>query len=184
MSERKGRNREDATRGRCLSIALHPLVTDDSGQALDLPPNPCGSNYRGDFGGKKFAFGLTELAESRAPFARASEVDRNSAPGYSWLPHLYQERLSVRETAAKREQIFKSSACKKLLQLQRLERNMLRGNQQFSTECGFGGPPLQRFFGGQAHKIRIIVLLRNVREHHVARNGVKRAGSERYSLTA
>jgi len=30
---------------------------------------------------------------STAPFARASDADRNGVPGYSWLPHLYQERL-------------------------------------------------------------------------------------------
>jgi hypothetical protein len=27
-------------------------MRDDSGQALDLPPNRCGFSYRGDFGGE------------------------------------------------------------------------------------------------------------------------------------
>src|SRR5689334_11100556 len=47
-SETKGRNHEaKIARGCRLSIALHPRgtkgrnqITDDSGQALDLPPNP------------------------------------------------------------------------------------------------------------------------------------------------
>jgi hypothetical protein len=39
MSGKKGRNREEIARGCCLSIALHPVCTDDSEQALDLFPN-------------------------------------------------------------------------------------------------------------------------------------------------
>jgi hypothetical protein len=57
--------------------------TDDSGQALDLPPNRRGFSYRCDFGGQL-------QLQLKAPFARASEADRNGKPGYSWLPHLYQ----------------------------------------------------------------------------------------------
>src|SRR5713226_3124689 len=38
-----------------------------------------------------------------APFARASEADRNCAPGYSWPPHLYQDNLSLAESRAKSE---------------------------------------------------------------------------------
>jgi hypothetical protein len=68
--------------GHCLSIALHPDVTDDSGQALNLSPNPNGFSYRCDFGGQ----------QKNGPFGRAFEADRTSFPGYSWPPHLYQER--------------------------------------------------------------------------------------------
>jgi len=35
------------------SIALHPYVTDDSGQALGVSPNHGDLSYRGDFGGVK-----------------------------------------------------------------------------------------------------------------------------------
>jgi hypothetical protein len=57
-------------------------MTDDSGQALNLPPNRCGFSYRGDFGGQLIvAFDLTGRKE--APFARTSEANRNSVPGYS-----------------------------------------------------------------------------------------------------
>jgi len=52
MSETKGRNREEIARGSRLSIALHPDFPDDSGQALDLPPNRHGLSYRNDFGGQ------------------------------------------------------------------------------------------------------------------------------------
>src|SRR5216684_8214793 len=51
MSETKGRNHEDTNRGCCLSIALHPKLTDDSEQALDLFPNRCEFSYRCGFGG-------------------------------------------------------------------------------------------------------------------------------------
>jgi len=37
---------------------------DDSGQALDLPPNRCGFSYRGDFGGQ-----LATLPARRRPFS-------------------------------------------------------------------------------------------------------------------
>src|SRR6266478_2044296 len=32
-----------------------------------------------------------------APFARASEADRNCAPRYSWPPHLYQDNSRIEE---------------------------------------------------------------------------------------
>lgn len=56
-TQRKRRRRED-TRGirlgfRHSSIALHPRVADDSGQALGLPPNHCAFSDRSDFGGVK-----------------------------------------------------------------------------------------------------------------------------------
>ena len=64
-----------------LSIALHPYVTDDSGQPLGLSTNHSGFSCRDDFGG----------VESQNPFPQVSEAARNSKPGYSWPPHLYQE---------------------------------------------------------------------------------------------
>ena len=135
MSETKGRNREEIARGSCLSIALHPVITDDSGQALDLPPNPSGLSYRCDFGGQQ-----------QAPFARAPETEWNYAPGYSWLPHLYQENTSVDEDSGKDELKFKPVVFEKVLQLERRKRNVLRGDQQFAAESRFGGAPPQRLF--------------------------------------
>src|SRR5256885_11215166 len=41
---------------------------------------------------------LRPLRSKRAPFTRASEADRNSAPGYSWPPHLYQEKSDRKST--------------------------------------------------------------------------------------
>jgi hypothetical protein len=35
--------------------------------------------------------------DSNAPFARASEADRNGWPGYSWLPHLYQDKPRIKD---------------------------------------------------------------------------------------
>jgi hypothetical protein len=88
-------------------------LPDDSGQALDLPPNRCGFSYRGDFGGQLIvAFGLTGpftsdlTGRKKAPFARASEANRNCLPGYSWLPHLYQEKISLEERARKSQRKF------------------------------------------------------------------------------
>jgi hypothetical protein len=76
MSVKKGRNREEIARGCCLSIALHPVqcltpegasIMDDSGQALDLPPNRRGFSYRCDFGGQQLlAFDL--LGRKERPF--------------------------------------------------------------------------------------------------------------------
>src|SRR5260370_37684876 len=34
---------------------------------------------------------------SIAPFARASDADRNCRPGYLWLPHLYQEETRIED---------------------------------------------------------------------------------------
>src|SRR5260370_41713479 len=34
---------------------------------------------------------------SIAPFARASDADRNCRPGYLWLPHLYKEETRIED---------------------------------------------------------------------------------------
>jgi len=135
VSETKGRK----PRGNCSG--LPPLdsapseIPDDSRQALDLTPNRCDSCYRSDFGGQQLgAFDLdspivSNLPVEGAPFARASEADRNCMPGYSWLPHLYQEnKASVSDDRFKSERFFKFTEFKKLLQLQRPERGVLRGD--------------------------------------------------------
>jgi len=57
------------------------LVTDDSGRPLGLSTNHSGFSGRNDFGGVK----------NQNPFPQVSEAARNSKPGYSWPPHLYQE---------------------------------------------------------------------------------------------
>lgn len=58
----KGKGEKETARetlvGSCLSIALHPIMTDDSEQALDPFPNRCGFNYRCDFGGNYQMFNL------------------------------------------------------------------------------------------------------------------------------
>src|SRR5580693_1288446 len=55
------------------------------------------------------------------------------------------------------------------LQLERTERNALRGNMQGAVEGEFGGAAAERFFGGNTRYIGIIVLLGEVREDDVAR---------------
>jgi hypothetical protein len=88
-------------------------LPDDSGQALDLPPNRCGFSYRGDFGGQLIVafdpagpFTSDLSGRKKAPFARASEANRNGVPGYSWLPHLYQENTSLGERPGKSQRKF------------------------------------------------------------------------------
>jgi len=49
------------------------------------------------------------------------------------------------------------------------ERKLLRSYQQFAGKRHFGWPPSQRFFGGNARDIRIIVFLRDVRQHQIPR---------------
>src|ERR1700682_517161 len=58
--------------------------SDDSGQVLTLPPSRHGGTAIGDFGGKScctFRSGL-----------RSSSED---PPGYSLLPHLYQDEITI-----------------------------------------------------------------------------------------
>ena len=51
---------------------------------LGLSPNRHDISYRVDFGGADCL---------KNPFHPASEAARNFRPGYSWPPHLYQERI-------------------------------------------------------------------------------------------
>ena len=70
-------------------------------------PQPRASCLRGGFGGQpKLLSCLRPLRSKRAPFTRASEADRNSAPGYSWPPHLYQEKSSLGHCASNCQQKF------------------------------------------------------------------------------
>jgi hypothetical protein len=141
-------------------------MTDDSGQALDLPPNRCGSSYRGDFGGQHHvAFDLTGpftsdlTGRKKAPFARASEANRNCSPGYSWPPHLYQEKKSVMEWEGKDERKFDWAAFEKVLQLEGLQRFVLGGEKEFALERAVAGAAVQRFLGGDFSGIRVVVFL-------------------------
>jgi len=52
---------------------------------LARPPTAANFSSSGDFGGP---FQPTL-------FAQASEAARNCRPGYSWRPHLYQERFQA-----------------------------------------------------------------------------------------
>ena len=83
--------KQDAGRRKAprSSIALHPHPRDDSGPVLTSPPNRLGGTAFGDFGGKScctFRSGLRSSSEPR--------------PGYSLLPHLYQDVLKISFTYA------------------------------------------------------------------------------------
>lgn len=66
---------------------------DDSEQVLDLFPNHRGFSYRGDFGGQPL----------KCPFRASLRSCSELLPGYLWLPHLYQDKLSLEEQSAKSE---------------------------------------------------------------------------------
>jgi hypothetical protein len=87
MSETKGRNREDTNRGCCLSIALHPNDRMTVNRPWTCSPTAAVSATA--------AISAEDNYKWNAPFARASEADRNGAPRYSWLPHLYQDNTSL-----------------------------------------------------------------------------------------
>jgi len=59
------------------------------------------------------------------------------------------------------------------LQLERLEGPILRSDQQLAVEGGFGGAAVERLFRGKESEVRIVILLREMREHQIARAGVK-----------
>lgn len=60
--------------------------------------------------------------------------------------------------------------------MQRLERNLLRCDEQFAVERGFGRAPAQRLFGGKARQIGIVVLLGEMREDEIAGASIKAVG--------
>jgi len=101
-------------RGCRLSIALHPFLRGqkaahiDGRQRTGLRPalQPPRSSYRGSFGGQPTGKSCLGLIGREAPFAQASEADRNRAPGYSWPPHLYQERPSLEHSTGKSQRNF------------------------------------------------------------------------------
>src|SRR5216684_3161376 len=96
MSETKGRNREDTNRGCRLSIALHPNERMTVNRPWTCSPTTAISATAG-------ISADNSCNNWNAPFARASEADRNCTPGYSWPPHLYQDNLSLAESRAKSE---------------------------------------------------------------------------------
>ena len=53
---------------------------------------------------------------------------------------------------------------------------MLGSDEQFAGEGGLARAALQRFFGGEADEIGIVVFLRNVREDKIARHRVETIG--------
>ena len=111
-----------------------------------------------------------------APFARASEADRNCTPGYLWPPHLYQETLSLEERHGKSERNIEWSPSKKVLQLEGLEWNVLGSDEEFAGERAFGRAAIQGFFGGKTDEIGIVVFLGDVRENKIARDGIEAVG--------
>src|SRR6266852_7431080 len=143
MSETKGRNREDTNRGCCLSIALHPYERMTVNRPWTCSPTTAVSATAAISADNSYNNWI-------APFARASEADRNCRPGYSWLPHLYQERLSLGEQPGKSERNVEWITSKKLLKLERLQGDVLGGDQEVTGEGCLGGAALQGFFGGEA----------------------------------
>src|SRR5438309_127045 len=103
MSEAKGRNREDTNRGCCLSIALHPNQRMTVDRSWTCPPTTAVSATAAISADNSYN-------NSHAPFAWASEADRNCTPSYSWPPHLYQEESSLEEIHAWSQRKFDSSA--------------------------------------------------------------------------
>src|SRR5260370_9384422 len=89
MSETKGRNREDTNRGCCLSIALHPLERMTVNRPWTCSPTTAVSATA--------ALSADNNYNSIAPFARASDADRNCRPGYLSLPPLYQEETTIED---------------------------------------------------------------------------------------
>ena len=87
--KKEGKNREGCRREFLRSsIALHPLLPDDSGQVLTMPPKLREKlASREDFGGDL----------NLAPFARAPEATRENRLGYSWPPRLYQVLFNLQE---------------------------------------------------------------------------------------
>lgn len=62
------------------------------------------------------------------------------------------------------------------LQLEGLEGPILRSDQQLAVEGGFGSAAVERLFCGKEGEVRIVVLLREMREHQIARMSVKTFG--------
>src|SRR5215467_11051701 len=160
--------RSNAARGCRLSIALHPFARPGKGANNDgrqwtglrpAPQPPASLSSRGGFGGQlltyKVAFGLS--AEG-APFARASEADRNNAPGYSWPPHLYQEKSSLGQPREKRQLNFKSLGFNNPLEFQRLQWLALGSDEELPRKRSVCRSPAQRFLRANLRRERIVVL--------------------------
>ena len=62
------------------------------------------------------------------------------------------------------------------LKVERLERNVLGGDQDFAGESGFSRAAAQSFFGGEAHEVGIVVFLGDVREDEIARARIEAFG--------
>ena len=59
------------------------------------------------------------------------------------------------------------------LELERLEGPVLRSDQQLAVKGAFRGAAVERFFGGKTREVRIVIFLRKMREHQIARAAVK-----------
>jgi len=91
-----------------LSIALHPFVTDDSGQALDLPPNPALLSQRAGFGGQllqtaKVAF---DFVGRRSPFRSGVESGSEQLARLLLASAPLPRKPSLREHCRKSERNF------------------------------------------------------------------------------
>ena len=115
-SETKGRNREGMRSGfpplDSASSARHERPQPNYGRqwtGLRPAPQPRASRSRGGFGGQLKLQSCLDLFGRREPLSlgRPKRV-RNSAPGYSWPPHLYQEKSSVGHRGGKCQQKFQA----------------------------------------------------------------------------
>ena len=59
------------------------------------------------------------------------------------------------------------------LQVEWLERDALRCDQEFTAEGRFGGAPAEGLFGGNGCRVGIVILLRHMGEDQIARSGVE-----------
>jgi hypothetical protein len=59
------------------------------------------------------------------------------------------------------------------LELERLERTVLGGDQQLTVKGAFGGAAVESFFRGKPGKVRIVIFLGKMREHDIARAGIE-----------
>jgi len=78
--------------------------------------------------------------------------------------------------STRRKSAVRAKGARPALQLKRLERNALGGDEKFAGEGGFGRSAAESFFGANAREIGIVVFLRDMREDEIARTGIEAFG--------
>src|SRR6266576_2203775 len=175
MSETKGRNREDTNRGRCLSIALHPNERMTVNRPWTCSPTAAVSSTA--------AISADNSNNHAAPFARASEADRKCLPGYSWPPHLYQDKLSLAELRTKSERNVEWTAIQTLAGAEAgswSPGGRARGLMKRATNSGRREDPRSR--GSSSHEMRERTNLRDRRKRRLLAEGAADRFSDRTSM--